>query len=1139
MAQLSSTLKSAEARNTSSIESQGPALAIGKKMCRSQLWNTADYEQYSSSLTEEQHVDDMKKYLTLLREGNDSIRKKEAPGGDSDKGKDRKRSRSVNHDMYRSRVAEGLRTICYKFMLAPFRVGIKLEELSTKGSFSYDKVLPGDTTEDGVADPLNWVAPKVLDVAPLDFANEMIGTGELIQMASGDSPEENDPLGGCRFVAAIELAYEPRIRRYLRSMFRARAVLTTRPTKKGLDNIDAFHDFYGLHLIRHKPLKEHFPMDDAESAAQKAALTPDERREFEKEMKKRETESCLQYLRILEAEHLGYITVHVHMPYLRPGDDSWYKEPREIWSKRENQDMSVFVDELTKVCLPADGDTDAWNEERMKILKFALVKVMLPEFDREARRDLREASLKVGVLAAGENLKEMALEGPYRPVSLQSENRFLRPTTDLPIVGVCVAADGKDATYLASVTEFGELNDHLAIPSGQRVDDNKMKEKVIDFLVNSRPHAVVVGTSGGFASRMISRKLSELIHQAMDKWNTRLIQGEDEDEDEFEERKNSMKRGHAGDEFHDDSVQWKCNVDLVDDTVSQLFGRSVRGKKEFPEKEVNLKCAIAMARHAKDPLAELTYAYNVASDTGLFGTEMLFLNLHPMQRMLPKTRLLKQYERVLCEAVADVGVDVNLACSHDHLLGSLTFAAGLGPRKAANLKQNIVRIGGAVASRRALLAKRLMGPVVYNNAAPFLRIREIEQLANQFLHPLDDTRLHPDVYHRNNWAVKIAIDALERVEEDGDKDSFGVTALRDVMDNSDQEVERLFQATKEEWERHYGFSFDVAAWDPRVNVPSHMWRDKVEELDLDAFAAMNEQGGMGKWNTHLQMIKWEFRLPYADPRKPMQPLTGENLFKLLTGETDQSLRPGKEVTGKVTKNTDFGSRIKLEGDVPGFIPLRNLSDEHVETAEDIVTIGSVVTAVVTEVKKDHMCADLSLRMEDFRKPQSSWDRPPSLPLLDNYFDRTAARLIEQHKAKERETRLAALQLRIGTTKIGGDGEEGDVVRRSGRVTRRACAHPAFRNAKNDEVDRELREAGESMVGEALIRPSSKASDSLAIHWVVKPDCIKIIEVKEEEKDTDASIGNILKIKVRVPCRCFDTNNSRNMDTHFLAEGRNL
>jgi transcription elongation factor SPT6 len=64
------------------------------------------------------------------------------------------------------------------------------------------------------------------------------------------------------------------------------------------------------------------------------------------------------------------------------------------------------------------------------------------------------------------------------------------------------------------------------------------------------------------------------------------------------------------------------------------------------------------------------------------------------------------------------------------------------------------------------------------------------------------------------------------------------------------------------------------------------------------------------------------------------------------------------------------------------------------------------------------------------------------------------------------------------------------------------------------VDKELKEAGDAMVGEALIRPSNKSVDSLAIHWVVRPGCVKVIEVLEEDKDTEASIGNRLMIKVR-------------------------
>jgi len=1117
VAHVASSLKTAEVRATEVLQGGGPARQISKKMCRPFLYNADDYEQYLSGLSDVRNILDMNGYLALIKEGNDAIRQKEAPGTEADGKDSRKRSRRFNRDFYRTCVAEGLRTICYQFVLAPFRAGIKLEDMVTSGGFNYLKTLSG---ESGEGDPLKWVAPVIPDTTPSEFASKLVGSGDLVllssQGADADDVEATDPLRGCRYVAAMELAHEPRIRRFLRNIFRERAVMTTVPTKKGIEEIDAFNEFYGLHLIRDKPVKEHFPMDEKESERRQAGLGLQERVELAAEMKKREKDSCLQYLNILKAEQTGYISVCVHMPLAQSQGETWYKDGPERIRNKDNQDLSPFMNELEKLYIPFDGDTEEWNEERRKILRFALTNFLLPQFEAEARREMRETSAKMGVMAAAENLRTMAMEGPLRPASMLGENRFLRPTGDLPFVGVCCSADGREATYLASVTDGGELNDQLAVPSGNRVDDDKMRDKVINFLMHSRPSAIVVGTSGGLESRNIARKLADLAAEAADRWNKRFIQGEDEDDEEFEARRAMFLEMNPLDIDDDEDIQWKCNVELVDDSVAQLFGRSVRGKKEFPDMEVNLKCAVSTARHAKDPLAELTYAWNVASDTGQFGTEMLYLNIHPVQRLLPKTLLLREYERVLCGAVADVGVDINTSCAHDHLLGLLSFVSGLGPRKAANLKQNVVRIGGVVSSRRELLAKRLMGPVVYNNAVAFLRIRDIEQLADQFLHPLDDTRLHPDVYHRNNWALKIAIDALERLEDDGekgaDKDAIAIRALQDVMDNSAEEIERLYTDTKTEWENSYGTPFNGSNWDPKVNVPVDMWRDRVEELDLDAFADMLAENGSGRWLSHLLMIKSEFRQPFVDPRKPMEPLSGDKLFRLLTGETDQSLRPGKEVTGKVVRNGDFGSRVKMEGDIPAFIPLRNLADDHVEAAEDVVNVGSVVTAIVTDVKKDHITVDLSLRMEDFRKPETTWDRPASLPPLDVHFDRVAAKRVDAEKSQEREARLEALRLSMAATKIGAS-DDGQSRKRAGRVTRRACAHPAFRNAKHNEVDRELREAGEAMVGEALIRPSSKSSDSLAVHWVVRPGQIKIIEVAEEDKDTDASIGNILKVKV--------------------------
>ena len=1099
------------------LNDPGPVERITKKMCRDRLWSTSDYSLYLSTLDQTRHIFDMSAYLNLLKEGNNAIRKKEMPVLADDSGESRRRSRRFDRDFYRTCVAEGLRDICYRFVLAPNRVGIKLEDTVMTGGFDYAKTLSGEKNSEGAGNPMKWV-PPVIPTSPEGFASDLIGSGELVLLSSSSGGEADangagDPLRGCRYVAAMELAYEPRVRRYLRDIFRRHAVLTTKPTKKGLNEIDAFHDYYGLHLIRGKPVKDHFPEDENESFTRRENMSAAEITLRDREMKKRERDSCLQYLNILKAESTRDITVHIHMPLLEWLPD-WYEIDAEQLMSVSNQNLYPLMSELLRVYMPSDGDTTEWEEERKKVLHFALMKFLLPQFEAETRRDLREAATKIGVLAAASSLKESAMEGPYRPTAiLHVSNRFVEPTGDFPIVGVCCASDGKDATYLASVTDRGESNDFLAVPPGVQVNSDKMREKVITFLLQSRPAAVVVGTSGGFESRSVQRKMIDLIAEAVKRWSNRNIQGVDEDDEAFEARQAQFHQFQATGYYEDDDKDesWTCNVELVDDSVAQLFGRSVRGKKEFPDYAVNLKSAISVARYAKDPLSELTYAWSVASDAGVFGTEMLFMNIHPLQQLLPKTLLLRQYERVLCEVVADVGADLNRCCTFDHLRGQLMFVPGFGPRKAANLKQLVTQIGSTIARRRDLLEKRLIGPIVYNNAVAFLRIRELDQLTDQFLHPLDETRLHPDTYLRNNWAVKIAYDSLER-EETSEREMANFKALGDVMDNSKKEVRRLFEATKEEYERVNGPStFNIKDWDPRVHVPPEWWGDKVEELDLESFATIIEENGQGRWLSHLDMIKWEFRLPFADPRKPMEPLSGDKLFRLITGETDQSVRPGKELTGKVVRNRDCGSDLKLEGGMPAFILLRNLSDEHVETAEDIVTTGQVVTAVVTEVKKDHMSVDMSLRMDDFRKTPSSWARPPSLPPLDICFDKSAASSIEEFCAKAREAHIEAIQASLGA-KSAAEGERGG-SKTIGRIFRRACTHPAFVNETHAEVDRRLRQGGASVVGDALIRPSSKSSDSLQLYWVVKEEIIKVIEVKEEEKETDVSIGNKLIVKV--------------------------
>ena len=146
-----------------------------------------------------------------------------------------------------------------------------------------------------------------------------------------------------------------------------------------------------------------------------------------------------------------------------------------------------------------------------------------------------------------------------------------------------------------------------------------------------------------------------------------------------------------------------------------------------------------------------------ADSIGFFGYESFFLDIHPLKSLVERAKvpLLRALERCLVNAVCDVGVDINMAVSHDHLAGPLAFVAGLGLRKADALRSNIKSVLGFVSSRRQLFERKLLGRVVYTNAAGYLRVCDNGLGEGAQQDPFDDSRMHPECHVQNDSAPKI------------------------------------------------------------------------------------------------------------------------------------------------------------------------------------------------------------------------------------------------------------------------------------------------------------------------------------------------------------------------------------------------
>ncbi|CAM9863695.1 unnamed protein product, partial [Choristocarpus tenellus] len=75
---------------------------------------------------------------------------------------------------------------------------------------------------------------------------------------ASDTPLFSTPeaiLKGVRHILAREIAAEPRIKALCRRLFQKYAEVSTVPTSRGREEIDAFHPLYGLHYLSRKPVK--------------------------------------------------------------------------------------------------------------------------------------------------------------------------------------------------------------------------------------------------------------------------------------------------------------------------------------------------------------------------------------------------------------------------------------------------------------------------------------------------------------------------------------------------------------------------------------------------------------------------------------------------------------------------------------------------------------------------------------------------------------------------------------------------------------------------------------------------------------------------------------------------------------------
>jgi uncharacterized protein len=323
---------------------------------------------------------------------------------------------------------------------------------------------------------------------------------------------------------------------------------------------------------------------------------------------------------------------------------------------------------------------------------------------------------------------------------------------------------------------------------------------------------------------------------------------------------------------------------MVNEAGASDYATSAVGREELPNCDAALRSTISIGRRLQDPLRELVKIDPLHVGVGLYQHDV-----HP-----------KHLKQALAEVVEScvnyVGADVNTAGAP-----LLRHISGLNAAAARDLVDHRNR-NGTFDSREQLQSLPCLAGHRWNQAAGFLRVRGGAE-------PLDETWIHPE-----NYATVRRI-----LEEFG-----GLSEAHGRLDLNDTLHEKMAQTSVEEIGRCVGAA------------PAAI-RDILREL----------------------------RHPGRDPRQDSPPPVLKTAVLKL-----EDLRPGMELKGTVLNVVPFGAFIDVGLKDSGLVHISQMANRYIRSPHEVVAVGDVVSVWVLTVDSERRRASLTMI------PPGTERRPP-------------------------------------------------------------------------------------------------------------------------------------------------------------------
>lgn len=434
------------------------------------------------------------------------------------------------------------------------------------------------------------------------------------------------------------------------------------------------------------------------------------------------------------------------------------------------------------------------------------------------------------------------------------------------------------------------------------------------------------------------------------------------------------------------------------------------------------------------------------------GEDLKQLTWHKHQNLISDDLLWSALETAMVDIVNLIGIDINKAQDSKYEENLLQYVSGLGPRKANYLKRRIAQSGGALQSRTELLEKRYITRNVFVNCASAFRI------------PFSK-RKFAENYQRKDDAAVTQLDVLDETRIHPEDYELANKMAADAQDLDEEDVDAL-----------------KSSGGPVCVMREKNEFDKLDELILEDYANELFRAFNQPKLITLHMIKRELGNPYEELRRELHHLTQDEVFTMLSGETIEAFTEGSIISARIFKISDKFLLCKTESgieiEVPASemaLPTSDARPEHHFTVNDAVR-GQLTTM-------DRLTFRGTMTLE--------------------------ARRIAEALTQQRRKILSAR----GSTKWNEFLEEthqGEVkkAQEARQRSQRVIKHPLFRQFNARQAEEYL---GGLQRGDAVIRPSSKGPDHIAVTWKVSDGIFQHLDVLELDKDSTHSVGTKLKI----------------------------